>query len=188
MSINFPINPTRISERFVKVMRTWEICSTPRLLFHGCRENDIGVDWDNCLLSGNKWFSPNEKYAGEYAWWVTRDSTSTPLCAQIKMESVQAVMRPSMHTQEWFDLIHSCFPSAPSDYELSRFIQDIMESHICFAFGREVSAYMSCDGSEVLLPSCETFNIEVSFHQLPPIKGEYIKLFDEEGNRRQSAD
>lgn len=180
MSLVYQGYTANISQRFVNTIKGWEIINTPQFMFHGCRENDQGVDRKNNHLSGNKWFSPDEKYAGEYAWWATRDHTSTPLCAKIELRSaVRAVMRPHMSYEQWSGLIFSCFLDAPRNYELSRFIQDIMGPHLLSAFSGEVGAFMSCEGKEVLLPSCEAFETQVAFYQLPTTKEEYLKLFNE---------
>lgn len=163
-----------LSEKLLDNLKSWVVVSVPTILSHGCRSTDHGIDVASGSIRGNKWFSVDSAYAGEYAWHWSRPETGYPLLARVNVRSgLQAVQRPSgLHFPAF---LSECFPEVPAGYELSKHFQEVLASHLIEAFDESVSAYTFSDHQEVLIASCEDWVFNATFETLPPDKESYMQ-------------
>jgi len=164
-----------VSQALVSAFKSWNLVKTPTLLFHGCRSGDYGVDVAQSRLAGNKWFSADAYYAGEYAWHMS--AAGAPLRAAVSLNApLNAVECPAeIRGTKFPEFLAACFPSQPLGYGLSRHFQDTLAEHLNQAFGGGVVAYVSHREMEVLIPNCESWLASCSFTALPATKAEYVE-------------
>jgi len=163
-----------LSDKLLNELRSWAIVSVPTALSHGCRSTDHGIDVASGSIRGNKWFSIDSAYAGEYAWHYSRPGTGDPLLTTVDVRSdLQAAQRPSGICFPTF--LSECFPTVPAGYELSKHFQTVLASHLIEAFGGSVSAYTFSNHREVLIANCENWVSNVTFKELPPDKESYMQ-------------
>lgn len=157
-------------------LKTWRRVYTPTLIFHGCRSEDFGVDLSRCTLTGNKWFSADAYYAGEYAWHLS--DRGAPVRASVRLRApAPAIECPvELRGGKFVEFLAGCFPAIPPDYSLSRHFQDSLAQHLLHAFAGSVRAYVSHGGSEILVPACEEWIDVCEFTNLPMTKSEYVAL------------
>lgn len=165
-----------LSDKLLNEIRNWAVVSIPTTLSHGCRSTDHGIDVSSGLIRGNKWFSVDSTYAGEYAWHWSRPKTGIPLLATVDVRSdLLAVQRPS---GIYFPIFLSeCFPMIPAGYELSKHFQAVLAPHLIEVFGNSVRAYTFSDHKEVLIADCEDWICNATFKQLPHDKESYMRIF-----------
>lgn len=84
-----------LSQDLIEEIKRWPIVEIPRRIFHGCRDDDIGIDIENSKVQGNKWFSIDAGYAGDYAWHYTRNHDATPYLLELNaFKTLKGVLRP----------------------------------------------------------------------------------------------
>ncbi|WP_305844745.1 hypothetical protein [Photobacterium leiognathi] len=165
-----------ISDTLVESLKTWDIKEVQGILHHGCHGEDVGVQVGSLHLSGNKWFSKNSFYAGEYAWHFSRPSTGTRYRCDLELKTkITGVVQPEFEGElGWHMFLKKCFPHVDSGYGLSKHFQNTLQDHLKVAFPeKEVTCYMTESQSELLIPNCEDFVSVKHFELLPDSKADY---------------
>ena len=164
-----------ISEYLLNEIKTWDVVSMPDEFYHGCRDDDKGIDILNKSISGNKWCSVDHLYAGDYPWHYTRNHEATPYLLKLttKME-LKAVERPKrLEGQEkWPQFLKKCFPQY-DNYDLSREFDRNLRAHIFEAFGEDVNGYVTVSRKELIVTKPEQFVIVQECIELPKDKNDY---------------
>jgi hypothetical protein len=166
----------QLSDKLLDALSSWGKRSTPVRLFHGCRSQDFGVDVASSSIKGDRWFSANAYYAGEYAWFHTEQGF--PLRFEVHLfEPLIAIECPKQLRGERFvGFLESCFPEVGGGYGLSRKFQNSIGTHLQECFGGAVKAYISHSENEVLIPNCAQFIESCKLQRLPQTKQEYARL------------
>lgn len=164
-----------LSLLLLEEIQAWPKLEVSGTLYHGCRDDDHGIDIPSNWIAGNKWFSKDPYYAGEYAWHFSRPETGTPYRLELRLKkpilAVTCPARPRGKDFPWF--LAECFPKVPCGYGLSRHFQNVLAAHLS-ASGRDVIAYLSHGGKEILIPTCESHTAVIGIKQLPRTKIDYI--------------
>lgn len=164
-----------ISKKLLAEMATWPTKPVPKVLFHGCRDGDLGLDLKSGIISGEKWFSIDPFYAGEYAWHWSRPDVGRTL--RLELEVVHehlAIERPDrLDGANWAHFLAECFPDVPPGYGLSYHFQRTLKSHIDALAVDGLHSYISNGGIEVCIPEVENFVAIRRQVILPKTKDEY---------------
>ena len=168
-----------LSNMLVEEISRWPIVEMPQRMFHGCRDDDIGIDIENSKIKGNKWCSIEAGYAGDYAWSHTRNHNATPYLLELTVNKpLKGIHRPAgLNGESWPPFLKKCFPEC-SGYELSKRFERSIVEHIIAAFGVHVNGYVSYDGGEVIVTNSERFLLLKSYKKLPSEKADYLKIRD----------
>ncbi|SDI38506.1 hypothetical protein SAMN05444503_111152 [Pseudomonas sp. BS3767] len=166
-----------ISNRLLDELSTWPIVSVPGRFYHGCCFGDQGVDVCANLITGNKWFSINRHYAGEYAWHFSRPQNAQRMRLELELTDPHlAISQPKhMGGENWAPFLAECFPGI-GGYDLSREFQNTLEAHINALGKPNVKSYYSYEGWEICIPNAERFVRIVSVTGLPNDKARYKAL------------
>jgi hypothetical protein len=166
-----------ISEMLLNEIIGWEVVDIPHILYHGCQNGDLGVDIENQIIDGNKWFSTNQNYAASYAWFLSRPES--PLsgsrhCLKVGLAQshYKAIVRPA-HITSFPQFLAKCFPHVPQGYALSRNFQNTLKAHLEAAFGKDsgvIGYYWRNDQSEICIPDCGEYVAVSEFFPLPDNK------------------
>lgn len=167
------------SQMLLDSIVNWEKIEAPRTLFHGCHAEDVGINTKDASISGNKWFSIDPYYAGEYCWHFSRPEVGRRFRAEVALsDEVIGILRPENLNGERFPyFLKECFPEVPAGYALSKHFQDVIQQHLDIIYPDIPVCYISGGGSEVLIPSCELYIEVVEFTEMPNSKSEYAEMY-----------
>lgn len=174
-----------VSEKLLSEICKWEIVDLPNCLFHGCLSVDGSVNIEQMTLVGDKWFSTNKKYAGSYAWHISREENPEPnsrYCLELHTRNqYKAIARPE-YLKEFPMFLKSCFPQFDG-YNLSRQFQYTLKLHLNELFGKDtpiIGYYWPDSGDstdEICIPECHNYLDVINATQLPDDKQEFNKLY-----------
>ncbi|MFU0490021.1 hypothetical protein [Pseudomonas syringae] len=166
-----------ISNRLLDELSTWPIVSVPDRFYHGCCFGDQGVDVCANVITGNKWFSIDRYYAGEYAWHFSRPENAQRMRLELELTHPHlAVSQPTyIDGENWPPFLAKCFPGVVG-YDLSREFHNSLESHLSALGNPDLKSYYSNKGREICIPSVERYVRIVSVIGLPHDKARYKAL------------
>lgn len=146
-----------ISQKLLTEILKWNLVKISGGFYHGCREDDLGIELGRNRISGPKWFSNDEQNAGNYAWSGIRINSQTkPFCIKVELNDVFAIERPQHFdiNDNWGDFLQSCFPGVYG-YEKSIVFQTTLLEHLKHRSEPNVSAYCSFNCLEICIPESE---------------------------------
>jgi hypothetical protein len=167
-----------LSDEFLKEIKTWNVVSIPMRMFHGCRDDDYGIDIPNKKITGNKWSSIDPSYAGDYAWHHTRNHTALPYILELyTTEELKAIERPQRLVGEfvWPQFLKKCFPTY-SGYELSKQFEQSLCAHITEAFGNTINGYVAFNNGEIIVTNPDKYLRVKKCLKLPMERDDYRKI------------
>lgn len=163
-----------ISNRLLAELSTWPIVPVPSRFYHGCCLGDRGLNVRANVIRGNKWFSVDRRYAGEYAWHWSRPANAQRMRLELVLTHPHLAVSQPRHIggEKWAPFLAECFPGV-SGYDLSREFQNSLETHLVALGNPDVKSYYSNGGRELCIPRVQRFVKVVSVIGLPNDKVVY---------------
>ncbi|MFA0921652.1 hypothetical protein ALP73_200124 [Pseudomonas coronafaciens pv. garcae] len=171
----------QLSEKFIKEIKNWEVISLPKIVFHGCCHGDRGLDLIKKEIAGNKWFSQDAFFAGEYCWHHTREHKFPKFRIELETNDIYAINCPdNLQGESWVPFLSECFPNVIG-YELSYNFQDSLKFHLEKLGKTNLLAFLS--GKEICIPEAEKHTKFREIIKLPNEKFQYVSIYNQKNNK-----